>query len=507
MRPRPIALSAAAAALVLGGLAAPAQAAPAAPLSDIWVSGGQEVKVPQGGSKTLDVDIYNNGAADADDVVVTFLNVDPNLRLTLPADCTGMSCPVGDVEARDRTHLTVTVEVVGDKARSSFEMRPDDGRGDIVDVERYPEGVDLEVAPIVNPRAGRGQSARVPIIVRNDGTEAVRKFGVAVGTGYGLRPVAGYRDCESFDDVADRKTFGKVPVPGSLGSGPAVFCTFDQEIAPGATFELPVTAPIRIAVDRDLGGPFTYGGWVVAVGLGGAGQSLPGGPSGRNQFGHDDAVPEYNDGDNASSFGVTLDRSAADSAAVGATLSGAIGDRETFEVGVRNLGPTTVIDGIYDLHEHWYPNVRVRIPAGLRLTGVDKDCWPGTGPELENPRKHGVVEGVDYVCDGRGELRTTAVGETVTLAFTGTLTGEDSEAGWVVADGGKQDGNARNDKAAITIALGGSTEGENPGGGGGGGLPITGAPVGWVALGGAVLLIAGAVAAFVFRRRRIVTTL
>ncbi|WP_164842272.1 LPXTG cell wall anchor domain-containing protein [Actinoplanes solisilvae] len=51
----------------------------------------------------------------------------------------------------------------------------------------------------------------------------------------------------------------------------------------------------------------------------------------------------------------------------------------------------------------------------------------------------------------------------------------------------------------------GADEGDSAGQGGG--LPITGAPTGLVALAGALLLLAGGATAFLFRRRRVITTL
>lgn len=144
----------------------------------------------------------------------------------------------------------------------------------------------------------------------------------------------------------------------------------------------------------------------------------------------------------------------------------------------------------------WAPTVLVTIPDAVKLTEADESCVPDVGDwDFDAP---GNVDGNVYVCFADYGVR---VGDEVTFAFTGKLTGDESPAGTVVVDGGSQDTNAKNDKAAITVSLKGGTGGQ------GGSLPITGAPTGLVALGGAVLLLAGGVAAFVFRRRRVVTTL
>ena len=167
------------------------------------------------------------------------------------------------------------------------------------------------------------------------------------------------------------------------------------------------------------------------------------------------------------------------------------------EVGLRNLGPTTMIP--YSPDYSWLPSVQVTIPTGVKLTGVDIDCVPGTDPTDWDFEYAGTVDGRVYTCFSQEE--GVRVGEKLAFSFTGKLTGEKSTAGSIVVDGGVQDTNAKNDKAAITVSLKGDSGGQ------GAGLPITGAPTGWVALGGAALLVAGGVAAFVFRRRRVITTL
>jgi len=294
-----------------------------------------------------------------------------------------------------------------------------------------------------------------------------------------------------------------LPAKGEDG----LLCLFEEEFAPGSTFRVPAASPVKIRVNKDAGGPYTYGAAAVAVGVTADDAAV----LARKKTGRvlsldaltkasdleDDAESDINPEDNIAVFGVSVGKSVADSAAIGASFQGAVGDTSTVEVGLHNLGPTSVITSSDDLT--WLPSVHVTIPAGVKLTEVAFDCLPGDDVAGWDFANAGTVDGLDYTCFPEMGAQ---VGEKVTFAFTGELTGAKSAAGSAVVDGGVQDANAKNDRAAISIALTGDGSG-----GQGGGLPITGTPTGWVAIGGAVLLLAGAVAAFVFRRRRVVTTL
>ena len=84
MRLRPIALPAAIAALALGGLAAPAQAAPEddeGPFVGVLIP--EQIAVIDGKTKTVRADVLNIGPETVQDVVVSFTNVDPAGRVRL----------------------------------------------------------------------------------------------------------------------------------------------------------------------------------------------------------------------------------------------------------------------------------------------------------------------------------------------------------------------------------------------------------------------------------------
>ncbi|MEV4344955.1 LPXTG cell wall anchor domain-containing protein [Actinoplanes sp. NPDC049596] len=492
MRLRSLAIPAAIAAVALGGLAAPAQAAPfdEEPFVDFYVP--EQVTVIQGKAKTVQVELVNLGQAPAKDVAVTFSDVDAGLGLTLPAGCDATSCKV-DLKPGKVTNLAITLKPTGGKLVSHFTVSAG-GWDSEVTVLRSTGGVDLEVAPIADMKLNRGQAKDVPIVVRNAGSETVDSIGLALVSEPGVEALTKYRNCVT--EVEGEK------IPG-------VLCFFPQEFAPDTTFTVPSATPVQLKLRTDAGGPYTYGAAVSAIGVKdsvadalaaktGPVLKLEAKRTSAVDIPDDSQVPDdLNEEDNVAFFGVEAGKSAADSAAIGGAFTGAIGDETTVKVGVRNLGPTSVVP----LIEDWYAAVHVTVPTGLKLTNVDPACVPGIGvPEdFDGVDKETNIDGRVYTCLP-GELPK---GGQSLFTFTGTITEEKVTAGSVTVDGGVQDGNAKNDKAALTLTLTGGGQG---GGDDEGGLPVTGAPAGWVALGGALLLIAGGVAAYVFRRRHIVTS-
>lgn len=486
MRLRSIALPAAAAALALGGLAAPVQAAPEPAEPMVGVVAPEQITVIEGKSKTVRAEVLNVGDAAAKGVVVKFNGVEPSLGLTLPAGCDANGCAIGDLAAGARRTLSFTVAPTGTDLTSTFEISVGAFATEVTVVQAK-SGVDLELEPIADLKLGRGASANVPIVVRNTGSEAVDSVGVVLLAEGGLEPLTSYRNCIAEDES---------PLVT------AVICLFEQEFPAGATFTVPAATPLRIRVAPDAGGPYTYSAAAVAVGVNdeaAAALAKKSGPTLRLQAVRSagdvtdgEAPDDINEDDNMAAFGVTVPKSAADVAAVGASFTGAVGDTKTIQVGVRNLGPTGVVPGSLD----WIPTVRVTVPTGIKLTEVDEMCAPGTGLDDFDFRDIGTVDGRDYVCLVMGRL---GKGDAELFAFTGTIADGKHTAGSVVVDGGSQDSRKANDKAAIQVQL--------TAGGGGGGLAVTGAPAGWVALGGALLFLAGGAIFVLARRRRIVTTL
>jgi LPXTG-motif cell wall-anchored protein len=475
--------------MALGGLAAPAQAAPPddEPFVDIYMP--EQVTVIQGKTKTVHAELYNTSDVDVKNVVLKFGDVDANLGLTLPSNCAADSCQIGEIKAGARQVFTFTLKPTGDKVVSHFTASVGQIESEVT-VVRSTGGVDLEVDPIDDMKLAHGQSADVPITVRNTGSEPVDSIGLIVVAEPGIETLTKYKNCVT-------------EIEGEQIGG--VICLFEQEFAPDTTFSLPSATPVKIKVSPDAGGPYTYVTAVSAIGVNDELADSLAAKTGpvlkleerRKAADITDGVApdDLNEEDNVALFGVTVGKTSADSAAVGGTFAGSIGDTKSIKVGVRNLGPTSVIPGTID----WSASIDVTIPAGVKLTEVDENCLPaGTDPDEDwDYKEGGEIVGLEYTCLPDEGL---AKGAESLYTFTGTLTEEASSAGSVVVSGGPQDSNAGNDKAAITVKLTGGGQG----GGDGGGLPVTGAPAGWVALGGALLLLAGGVAAYVFRRRRTV---
>ncbi|GID30070.1 LPXTG cell wall anchor domain-containing protein [Paractinoplanes brasiliensis] len=488
---RRLALPAALAALALGGLAAPAQAAPEPAEPMVGVILPEQVAVIAGQTKTVRAEVFNAGTAAAKNVVVNFTGVDTSLALTLPAGCDATSCKVGDLAPRATKVLTLKLAVTGNKLASTFQVSTGAFETEVA-VVRSTGGVDLEIEPIGDLKPARGQAAQLPVVVHNAGTEAVDSVGLVVLGEEGLTALGNYRNCLGLDELSDEDV---------LGNG--IICKFDETFEPGATFEVPATTPLSIKLDKDAGGPYTYAGAVLAIGVNDSDAALLAKKKSGKMLTLDslrkksgitdgDAPEDLNSEDNEAYFGVSVGKSVADTAALGSTADGHEGDRLTMKVGMQNKGPTTLIPGNDDFT--WFPSVRVTVPATLKLTEVDFECVPGADAVEWDFLTAGTVDGRVYTCFPE---YGAAVGETTTFAFTGTVTG--SSEGTVVVDGGVQDSNSANNEAAIVLTA--------SSGGSGGGLPVTGAPTGWLALGGALLLLAGAAAAFAFRRRRVVTTL
>jgi LPXTG-motif cell wall-anchored protein len=479
--------------LAMTGLAAPARADTGTP--EVAVEVPEQVTVIEGHTKSVTATVANVGTGTAKDVVLTFGStrhpVDPSVGLTLPAGCDAHACTVGDLAPGAKKRYTFTLTPAsGSDLTSTFDITVG-GAGGAVDfdaplsVVRAKAGVDIEVAPIDDMKLGRGQSADVPVVVHNAGSEDVSGIGVFLLVQSGLQALGAYRNCE-VDSDAD------------LGM---VVCLFDQKLPAGSTFTVPSATPIKVKVASDAGGPYAYNAAVIAVGVTAGDLSsaaAKSGPTLRLQSvksveaagDDDDDDGDLNPDDNLTDFTVTVGRSAADSAAVGASFSGAVGDTKTVKVGVRNLGPT----GIIPPSLQWIQTVRVTIPSGIDLTKVDELCAPGAVTSVFDIEDTGVVDGRVYTCFVVTRL---GKGDTATFSFTGTIADGTHGTGSVVVDGGVQDTDAANDKAGITVKL--TADGE------GGGLPVTGAPAAWLALGGAVLLLLGAAAFGLARRRRIVT--
>ena len=186
MRLRPLAIPAALAAVALGGLAAPAQAAPDADEPFVVALLPEQVTVIEGKTKTVRAEVFNAGRVAAKGVRLQFGDVDPSIGLRLPAGCDADSCEIGDLAPEGRKVISFTVAPTGEKLVQSFDVSIGGRFETTVAVARSTGGVDIEVDPIDDFKLDRGGAEDLPITVRNAGSETVNGVAMLVVTETGI---------------------------------------------------------------------------------------------------------------------------------------------------------------------------------------------------------------------------------------------------------------------------------------------------------------------------------
>jgi hypothetical protein len=352
------------------------------------------------------------------------------------------------------------------------------------------EGVSLsrDNLDIVERSAEPGATVNVPLDVRNDGENAVTGVDMFffIDPWYGM--AKHYSNCE-------------------YGTS-AAYCHFDTELKAGTAYEL--SEPMGVKVRPDIPAPDVIGQtyrWLTPTdnrdnidlveaqkperGTDGV-LSLQAKPSallkGNPQTDTSGAV-SWQDAI-ISITGVQK----ADLAAVGAKVEGKQGATLTATVGVKNLGPAFVFG---------YPDpaakVTVKAPTGTTVVSAPEGCVKADATYVCTTTA--MPFDVDTVATWPFKLRIDKTG-----ALTGTVSVKSSQP----------DGSTANDTAKLLVnppagagdgdsgAGGGTGSGAGGGtesGGTGGSLPITGAPVLLISSLGALLLVGGA-GAYVIGRRR-----
>ncbi len=454
-----------------------------------------------GRSKTIDFDVENFGDETASGLVLTFGNaarpMPASVGLTPPAGCTVAGCELGDLKAGQRKTLSVTFKPTTDLPTfgATFELGLRDAtrtweHGAELTVARTGSGVDLELAAIENLELDPGGSAGVPIAFTNSGNKAPAGYGlVLIGDPFIDFPM-NYSNCFPIDEEAEEDSV--------YSSG--VACAFAEPIEPGETVTLAGKTPVKVHVAAEAPGPDDYFAGAYVVGL--TEKDLAELPAGVKDAGAASALKvkpvearatiqgldidptELNEWDNGRTFTVAVSRNPADVVALGGTFEGAAGDSRTVEIGLRNDGPAATRSPF----QGWLQLAEITMPTGVEVTKVDPACV--------------AVEGRSYLCLQMESLRK---GEKAVFSFTGTIESA-GKPGSIKVDNGDHDPRKGNDKAAIAVKL--STAGSGAGAGADDddpSLPVTGAPAGLIAAGGAVLLAGGVVSLAYARRRRIVT--
>ncbi|GAA4596109.1 hypothetical protein BJY16_001903 [Actinoplanes octamycinicus] len=501
-----------AAGLVVSGLALPARAEALFDFPVVMLNLTDSVTVIDGQAKTVKFDVFNAGGADAENVVVGFADgpgaVPADLGFVPPAGCSATACKLDRLAAGERRNYSFTVQPdVASKTNltSHFDVTATVGgeehdKVQLAVVRTTKPGVDLEVADIKDMKLDRGQSADLPVSVKNTGSAGSGPLGLVIAGQPGIQPVLDYRNCDSDEE------FG------------GIVCVIDEPLAPGESATLSPATGAKIKVGADTPGPADYAADVIVVGLtekyaaafakrnaakqgdelklqkARSAASLRATAEADDEDLGEGVEDDLNPADNVTSFLVKVGRSEADSQAIGAVFHGTAGDEVTVKVGAQNLGPTPTLP----LSTKWVGYVHVKVPTNIKLTEVDKMCLPGTSPskidlgdDVESDPQD-ALDSRDWVCLLFDQMPS---GAKSVFSFQAMIQEGSHEAGFVQVDGGPQDSNSANDRAALSV----------DGGGEGAGLPVTGPSAVSLAGAGAVLLAVGLIAFRFARRRRIVT--
>jgi hypothetical protein len=450
---------------------------------------------------------------------VTFTNAKVTFQLS--GDLAGVSLrPSADVQGCTATNsTTVTCEI--------------ENSHDIV----TPYGSSIQFAADISAtKAALGETGKATYTLSGDGIETVKKtidvnvaegVDIAAGTDktVSVKPGAGFDAGLEVHNNSDSVVHGVTVLFDTdyalvsteqfancfYGDGQVTACTFDQDLKPGASYQLAMPFQLR----KDTAAPgeayadfewLTAGDWDDLLKfLGDNGIDGPGTPGNGDAIALEqtptnkalkqtDPNPDNNwqdlEIDVAGNQGVDL-------AAVGATATGAAGTTVGVALGAKNNGPAT-LDRTQD---GFGVGALITIPAGVTVAAFpDDECFLNTRDSIIK----GDPNAVQYACF------TDAVvpaGETVTWKFALRINKATPNESGTVALYPKcecewpADTNSGNDTAEIVLnPTGGGT---NPGGGHGDvGLPITGPQTALIGAAGAALLAAGIAFFTVSRRRR-----
>ena len=371
--------------------------------------------------------------------------------------------------------------------------------------------VDLAAGPAVDRSVAPGAAFSVPMVVSDDGTSAVDSPAVVFGTADAYESTTKFKNCR-YD-------------------GPRLkACTFNQTLEPGASYR--IVLPMRLR--RDTFAPETWYGtatWQTAAEFadlaafrtdGSLGKPGTGGVLTLERVLTAKVAPPQGDSNtdnNVQSITVkSLGTNGLNLVAVGARLTGKAGSTVVAKVGVRNAGPAAL-----DMTNQYHTVLlAVDIPAGSDAASIPRNCAPKIDGRLDIQANGGTLGYREYWCQTNQKL---AVGQTqifpiglritkVIASATGAIEINKKDSGWdlgyFTADRPKTD-----NKSAIVLNAPGKPSGGGSGGNGGsddgngsgdngdgGGLPITGPRSLAIGGSGLLVLLAGAGAVLLVRRRR-----
>jgi hypothetical protein len=410
-----------------------------------------------------------------------------------------------------------------------------------------PEGTSVPFAPMLNaPESALGETGKVTMTYVADGIEKVTTTAeVSVAEAVDLtagkdielsvKPGADFDMNLQVTNTSDKVVHGVAIMfnhdyafasPKQFSNclyreGQVNTCTFDQDLQPGATYQVSVPHQLR----KDTAAPAESANeveWLTSGdyqdflayldkrGLPAPGDKGTGGTLALKAKASVAKLAKQTDPDQENNWQTALvtsvGKQGTDFVAVGTTAKGAKGDVVTVPVGLRNDGPATVDS---NRRGGAAAVAIITIPAGAEVATVPDGCFKAEDAGLQtNPKA------LQYACFSASSLfkaKTTELWQ-----FKLKLTKDVSNAQGLVesnpacaCDNFSKDINKKNDVAKIVInpiAGGGAGDGgsdgtDGTGGEGGGSLPITGPQTG-VLGGAAAVLIAAGVVGFVLARRR-----
>jgi hypothetical protein len=494
-----LALPAALIGMTAVGAAGPAHAEPDVERPRVTVHVPSPVVVVSGGSKKVEIQVRNDFEKPANGLILDFGTaaspVDARIGFQPPPGCTPTGCIVGDLAPFTVKQYAFTVKPTAalPAAGATIDMALHDAGNQWREPTKFTvvpggQGPDLEFADLPEFELEPGNTAVLPISIRNGGNKASDGIVLEMAGEQYLTFPHQYSNCVTGPEQ------------------PGIVCAFDLSLAPGAVFTMSTSTPLSVGVEKTAPGAAVYLGGVHAYGfeddtkaanVAAARKALKR-PGTKLQL-----VPavqslareqrDLNTWDNSSAIRVKVPRNPADTVAIGGTFEGKVGATRTIKVGMRNNGPAVVLRQ----HEQWSQEAKVRIPSGLKLTKVDKACAPIRSNGEPDFTRRGKVSGRYYMCV-TGDV---GVGKQWLFSFTAKIqNGKNEDKGSITVNGGAQDPKTANNVAKIEVKV--PAAAGSGGSGGGGGLAITGAPAAQVAVAGLLLVLAGGFTLMLTRRRR-----
>jgi len=394
----------------------------------------------------------------------------------------------GATEGADGRRLTISISADGGRATSS--------------PLRVTVGAGADLAGFIDTKAtavAAGATVDTDLRVVNTGAETMHDVMlILLGWDRTLVDGKGFSNCEY---------------------GYLTRCSFEDDLAPGTTYELSSPMRRKNPADAAAGSQArAIGSWSTTsdyfdfqtdtagedgasgmIGIDGTGPAVhlqavaePAvKPSKLNQ-----ADPKLDNNVLLSEFEVTGGEKP-DEAAVGATVTGVAGEKVAAKVGFVNNGPGTLY--------HWtFENTdvvtEVKVPAGLTVVKADERCVPAPeAAETDGP-------GDDFVCATYAYARAGWTKAKASTLYDFTFKVKSASAPGTVeingdgllSDGDVLDRSKSDNTAALKVVLSATGNGT-----GGGGLPVTGADATLIGGAGVLLAVAGVFGLVLFRRRRV----